>query len=379
MAHSRPDQAWHQHIIDNILPRLEMSAATTLPAATPGDYAPVSIGLQSLQPGFDPVETLPPAAAERLRQLRQRSEDAHAVVPDFESIRQASMAKVEAANAVKRYTDPASLGGFNLHPSNGQVVAAQKNLDKLTDDLQRLQQLSEVRTAAWQSTSAALQSVETYLRFAKPGNTVVEAVDVDVPKPAKGEAGLLDQIETRRRRVRELKADLHRIASAPYPSAHARAKVRQEVEALAQIGQPALTNVIEHDGKIVWPSKIVQSEVYTEQRALAFTEQPDALALIAYLLKPQLIAALDREIDAEADDPASLSHTDREVRAAEVQADLVEVERVEAELVFEAWSKNLPVEHRSDVSPLALLGVRLVTSPRAAPAGTSVGHGYSII
>ena len=33
--------------------------------------------------------------------------------------------------------------------------------------------------------------------------------------------------------VEELKADLNRIRSAPYPSAHVRAKIRQEIEALA--------------------------------------------------------------------------------------------------------------------------------------------------
>ena len=359
MKHS---DGWRQFVRGNVMPKMEMSAATTLPAA-PAD-APTSVGLQFMWPGFDPVEILPERSKDLLHKLRLRSADAHAVVPEFESIRQAALAKTTAANAVKRYTDPASAGGFNLNPADGQVVAAQKLFDKAADDLRRLQELSEIRTAAWQAASAALSNVETYLRHGKPANTTFEAVEVEVPKPAKGENGVLDQIETRRRRVRELKADLHRIASAPFPSSYCKSRVRETVEALAQTGAPVLTNVIEHDSTVIWPSKTVQSEVHGAQRSLSFSEQPDALALTCWLHRDALIARLNAEIDSESDDKAALSHADREVRAAEVQADLVEVERVEAALVFDAWSKGLPCEHRADCNALAILSCALVT-PRA--------------
>jgi hypothetical protein len=115
------------------------------------------------------------------------------------------------------------------------------------------------------------------------------------------------------------------------------------------------------------------------QRAVGFSEQPDALAVVAWLHRDALIARLNAEIDSESDDKAALSHADREVRAAEVQADLVEVERVEAALVFDAWSKGLPVEHRGDISPVALLGVRLVTVPPRAVSSTDVKHGYNTV
>ena len=54
---------------------------------------------------------------------------------------------------------------------------------------------------------------------------------------------------------------------------------------------------------------------------------PDTIALVAWLHRDLLIKRLDAEIDAEADDPASLSHADREVRAAEAEADLLATER----------------------------------------------------
>jgi hypothetical protein len=51
-------------------------------------------------------------------------------------------------------------------------------------------------------------------------------------KLAKGES-ILDGIQRLRRRGRELKADLSRIQSAPYPSSYAKQKMRTQIEALA--------------------------------------------------------------------------------------------------------------------------------------------------
>ena len=49
-------------------------------------------------------------------------------------------------------------------------------------------------------------------------------------------------------------------------------------------------------------------------------------------------------------------------------ADLLSEERDECALVWRAQSENLPVEHRPDINPIALLGVKLTTAPRAAAA-----------
>jgi len=59
---------------------------------------------------------------------------------------------------------------------------------------------------------------------------MLETFEGGVPKLLKGES-ITDAIERIRHRGRELKADLHRIRSAPYPSEHARAKMRQQLAA----------------------------------------------------------------------------------------------------------------------------------------------------
>jgi len=80
----------------------------------------------------------------------------------------------------------------------------------------------------------------------------------------------------------------------------------------------------------------------------------------------------------EADDKAALSHEARQKAEAEVMGDRLTVERDEGALVWQAQAQHLPVEHRAGISPLALLGLRLVTAPRADPppkvAGACLQH-----
>ena len=75
---------------------------------------------------------------------------------------------------------------------------------------------------------------------------------------------------------------------------------------------------------VVWPTQRVQSQVLAEQRQLAFTEVPDTIALICWLHKEPLLAALSALVDAESDDAASLSHEARQQREAEAMGDLID-------------------------------------------------------
>ncbi|HEU4806404.1 MAG TPA: hypothetical protein VFS91_11480 [Nitrobacter sp.] len=124
----------------------------------------------------------------------------------------------------------------------------------------------------------------------------------------------------------------------------------------------------------------LRSEVLgAEQPALAFAEVPDTIALLAWLHRDALIAALDHEISTEADDATALSYEARQKADAEVQGDLLEIERQVAELTWLAQSQGLPVEHRADCSPLAILQLQLVTAPRAdALPGTTPGLSWDL-
>jgi hypothetical protein len=235
MAKHGPDQSWREHVLNNILPKME-AGPTTLPAA-PLD-APQPFSLPMTPSSFDVIETLPLLAQDRLRKLRLRAADAHALCVPHADIREASTAKVTAENRLRELTAHPHQHGFGLPETDSRVVAQQRLVNQAVDDFRRLQERSDDRAAAWHAASGALQTAETYLRHGRPGGTAFEVIDVEVPKPAKGEGGLLDQIENRRRRVRELRSDLHRIASAPYPSAFCKQRLREAIETLAQRGTP---------------------------------------------------------------------------------------------------------------------------------------------
>ncbi|MET4030125.1 MULTISPECIES: hypothetical protein [unclassified Bradyrhizobium] len=364
---------WREQVIN----MAQQAVAGFTPA--PASPQPFSAGI-SLTPTFDVIELLPEAAADKLRALRQRSDDLHAIIPPGEDVRQASMAKIDAANALRRLTDHPQDFGFGLKPDDRRVIEAQRTLEKATADFERLKQLQETRAAAWQSASQAKAACEGYLRHGVPGYCQIDAaVDVGPPNLNKGET-ILDAVERHRRRCRELKADLHRIQSAPFPSVYAKQQMREQIEALALLGVPTVSLLIEHDGRIVWPMQMIRSEVRGgEHPALAFAEMHDAVALVAWLHKDALIAALDREIASEADDKAAMSHEARQKAEAETMGDLLAVERHEAALVWRAQAQGLPVEHRSDINPLALLGVRLVTVSRSdALPETTPGFSWDV-
>jgi hypothetical protein len=334
-------------------------------ALTPGPANPQPLSFSGVHtaPAFDVANLLPPAASERLLQLRQRAKDSHALVPRFEDVRTASMARIEAENALKRLVSHPQDFGFNLKPDDRRVIEAQKLVDKLTADLERLKQLQEVRAAAWQSSSRALSACEGFLKDGRPGGTAL--VDWDGPELQllKGEKGLLDAVENRRRKVREIRADLARIAAAPFPSAYCKERLREMVDQLAQRGGPDVTLLLEHDADVVWPTLRVQVQVFNAQPgAVGYAEIPDMLAIEAWRNKEALIKRLEAEIDSNSDDSASLTHKARQKREAELMGDLRAAEYEEAALVWRGQSEGLPCEHRADCDPCAILQIRMITT-----------------
>ena len=76
---------------------------TGLTPAPAAGQQPFRFAAAPTAPGFDVIEILPEGAPQdRLRALRQRSLDLHALMPPFEDVRTASLARQEAQNALTR-------------------------------------------------------------------------------------------------------------------------------------------------------------------------------------------------------------------------------------------------------------------------------------
>ena len=363
-----PNRDWQRHVVDSILPRMEheLERATALPAATADDFIPQrQTNFAPSDIRIDPLLHLPPAAADRLRALREHAADMNAMCVTFEELREANLARQTAAARLKQLLAHPQDDGFNLPADNRSVLQAERDLARVTDDLARLNERNKLRTSAWHAAGSVVAAVESWIRGGIPGNVAFEPVEVEAPRLAKNET-VLDAIEKLRRRVGELQTDLRRIRSAPFPANHCKARMREQVETLARRGSVNVGALLLHDGDLQFPALSSRALVHNAgPGAVAFAETPDAVALFAWLHRDLLIKRLDAAIDAEADDATALSVEARQQAEAEVQLDLLEVERSECALVWLAQSQNLPLEFRADTNPLALLSVQLVTAPRA--------------
>ena len=346
------------------------------PAPTPTPIAPRA--LFGASPA-DLAALLPPGARRRLEALRERADDMHRRVPHGAELIEATQERQRAQQRLDRLVGHPSQGGFGLGPSDAQVIAQRRQVQELTETATAISNRYETRGAAWQVVAATLREVEAWLRDGRPGGTAMLDDEREPPKLKNGE-DVLAAVERLRRRVRELKADLHRLESAPHPSAFCKAQMRTQVEALAMQGAPSVAALVEHGREVTWPVISLRSQVFnTNTPALAIADGVvDTLGLFAWLHQDALIKRLAAEIDSEADDAVALSASERERQTAVAMADILEQERLEASLVRAAQDQGLPVEHRSDMHPLALLGLNLMTAP-VVNGGTTPGFAFDLV
>jgi hypothetical protein len=181
-------------------------------------------------------------------------------------------------------------------------------------------------------------------------NTAIASYSGAEPSLKKNEA-LSDAIEARRRRLRELLADLNRVRVAPFHSSAVKADARGRIEALVARGRPDLFNAVETGGEIVWPTTLML--LPDGSLATVF----DALGFDCWLRKDAIIAAIEREIDATADDANALSDVDRAKALAQIERDKLAITREEVAFVNMANAQGGNVLFRGDTDIRALLGL----------------------
>jgi hypothetical protein len=107
------------------------------------------------------------------------------------------------------------------------------------------------------------------LRGGRPSGTQFEAVEVEPARSNKNET-IVDAVARLQRRCRELRADLHRVRSAPYPSSIARAKLREEVLRLSERGEPMISAIVElGDGKLQFQREMLRVQMHNIPQAPA--------------------------------------------------------------------------------------------------------------
>jgi len=171
----------------------------------------------------DATDWLPEVAVDRLRKLRQRVEDLRSLCPPCSA---------RARGQDRRPTPPRAADRSSitrrLRVARGRSPCRRRGtqLAALSGEDKRLSELQATREAAWRAAATTLANVELWLRDGKPSRVQLQAFEGPEPTLHNGERNLVEAIESRRRRVRELKADLHRIESAPYPSSYCKQRAR---------------------------------------------------------------------------------------------------------------------------------------------------------
>ncbi|WP_136626479.1 hypothetical protein [Bradyrhizobium macuxiense] len=308
---------------------------------------------------------LPPAAHERVEGMKLRLEELTLLYRNAFAEEQAvrlEVLKIEAR--IAELQRPRGQGGADLDSNDFRVVSERARLDRARGDLNRLLAAQEPRNAESQRIGELLRNIDAAIA-ARPTGTVGRMVEVE-PPPVKG-GDVLGAIEARRRRLRELQADLQRTRCAPYPSVDRKRAMIEQVETLAERGRPDATSSIEYAEDVRWPLATHRVDVHNSAGAVGFAQMPDTLALFAWLFRDRLIEQLDREIDECADDDAALNAKARAEQEMKVLADILATEREECALIDLAKKQGLPINHRADINPLALLQIEWVLAPPPIP------------
>jgi hypothetical protein len=315
----------------------------------------------------DPMEALSqaPEAVEKYRTLELKGDEAYAVLRNAMDAQQELRTGVQQQQAwIKRLKQHSQESGFGLADDAPQVVVEQKKLDRKLADRLRLDASYATHAAVWEANGRLLRSIKEAI-VGRPGGCIGKTVTIEVPK-YKG--SILDAIEGRARRGRELAADLVRARAACHFAASRKAAMMVEVAAWAEQGRPDATSSIEHAEPITWPLARYQFDVYNAgPGAVAFGQLTDIRNFMAWWDKAGMIARLSAEIDAVSDDSAALSDDQRQKVEAQILSDLLAVEREECVLIEIAQAQGFLVEYRADCDPRAILGFEWVTAPPPVP------------
>lgn len=170
--------------------------------------------------------------------------------------------------------------------------------------------------------------------------------------------------------------------SAPYPGKDAKAAAKAQIIALGAAAQPDLDRCIEHGLPIGFQTTVSTALVHgTDKPATVSNATVDALGFFCWAMRDTIIARVEQELDAIADDAAAMSEKQREEALATINSDELEIHRRICALIWHTeMERGEIVDFAGNEPPMAVLGLRLVTAPRANPSpGTSPMHAYDIV
>ena len=165
-------------------------------------------------------------------------------------------------------------------------------------------------------------------------------------------------IEQQRTMIADTQDRIRVAHDAPVPVAAAKAALAKQLDALAAAGRPNVGKLIAVAGGLEWGAKIRVDRIAPMNAARRDT-MPDPSALIAWLFRDALGAALEAELDdlAEETEAAALTDEDRAAEIARLEAELYLLEIREEQMIVRLERAGGEIARRPDANPRAVLGL----------------------
>ncbi len=314
-------------------------------------------------------DRLPPRARDRYKHILEMARDMNAVARSArDAANEAIRLREERARELRHVTEAIErmLGRTGDVTERPEHQRAQAAFDRADADATRARDVADRKAKRSAPIIALAQQLERSLDRIPPDPTD----DETRPKLKKGEGhdAALDRI---RREIGSRRADAQAVRTAPTPSTEAIALMHQQIDALAKRGAPDCFALVEQRGDIAFPTLKAKITRWTSSSdgsrtvldpTAGHADSPDALAVLAWLARDDLKAALQAEINQIADDANALTPADRNARLAALEAEIAELEREAARIAWD-WHE----EHGADLALGDISNPAIVLGIAAAP------------
>lgn len=313
--------------------------------------------LEGFRASGSPADRLPPESLAKLRRIEAAAEDAWALCSaSFERLDDAQSDWMRAANRLATLERDTRIGEESLAPARSKAEAARETLDRLRAEHDR-------RVAASQPIKSLNFELGRYVERILPSVAVIEpAAPVAAPALRKGE-NYLDAVSAQRSKLEKLRDDLAAVESATLPADEAKKIARRQIAELAEKGRPNVLQLIEGRREFSFAKHFVGApfaygaDGQIVGRAGRNGYEPDSIALLAWLFEPQLVAAVEKEIDSAADPSSALSDEQIAKKRGQLRAAILLAEREEEALIEAAEAAGIAIARRLDSDPRAVLGL----------------------
>jgi hypothetical protein len=250
---------------------------------------------------------------------------------------------------------PAVADDRQLREAEASLAEAQAAFDAVNQEIAEKQ---AARSRIWERIDRQLRSLspDTKLEPHTPSEAARKAARSASPA----------SLATCREGIAALKLESNVVRDAPPPIGTVIDRMHRQVDFLAERGRPGYLGAIESNQPIKLPELQVQSQVATGNGVgVSYTSAPDVYGFLAWLHGDAIKAQMAKDLRELADDEGAMSDAQKAQRIAELEAEILDLERTE-EAIIEELEKSGPIQRRDDASIFAVLGLKAVDLPASA-------------